>query len=248
MRRLLAVVAVALCLAGVIGYQVAASKEPPKQADARVFVPSPAFYLRFSPSFRTSLADVYYLSMVQYYGMHIKTDGRLDSLPAMLALVTELSPRFANAYHFGAFALLDAGFPQEAYDMLERGFKENPKDYRFPANLGFFAYRFGQGEAARRTAAKWYEQAAAIPGSPDYLPRLAAVMHAKGGETEKAVLTWGQVYAEGDKYARQKAVDGLNRVLPSEKQARIKALAPLAETMPREKLDRLVEELFEGYK
>ena len=25
---------------------------------------------------------------------------------------------------------------------------------------------------------------------------------------------WGQVYADGDKYARQKAVDGLERILP----------------------------------
>ena len=35
--------------------------------------PSPQFFLDFSPSFRTTIADAYWLQMIQYYGEHITT-------------------------------------------------------------------------------------------------------------------------------------------------------------------------------
>ena len=58
---------------------------------------------------------------------------------------------------------------------------------------------------------------------------------------------WGQVYADGDKYVRQKAVDDLERILPDDKEARMKALAPLVDTMPKDEFDQLIAELFKGY-
>ncbi len=87
----------------------------------------------------------------------------------MAELVTSLSPHFTRAYLFSAFALIDAGRPDVAYELLKKGFKENPDDWRFPAYLGFFAYRYGSGEDKDLVAARWYQKAAEIPGSPDYL-------------------------------------------------------------------------------
>jgi tetratricopeptide (TPR) repeat protein len=233
------------CAGVVVAYQVTRPDRAP--ADPRVFVPSPRFFEDFSPSFRTSIADAYYLSMVQYYGEHVVGDGQLDSLPQMVDLVTTLSPHFTRAYLFGAFALVDAGESEAAYAMLEKGFKENPSEWLIPALLGFFAYEYGEDADKNLTAAQWYERASAIPGSPDYLPRLAAALLAKGGEEEKAILMWGQAYRAGDKYARGKAVEGLERILPTDKEARMKALAPLVGTMPEAELNELIAELFEGY-
>jgi tetratricopeptide (TPR) repeat protein len=245
LRRVVAILVVLACAGVVVAYQVSRPARAP--ADPRVFVPSPKFFQDFSPSFRTSIADAYYLIMVQYYGEHVAGDGKLDSLPAMVDLVTTLSPHFTRAYLFGAFALIDAGRADVAYTVLQRGFKENPGDWHFPAYLGFFAYRYGEGETKNLVAAQWYEKAAAIPGSPDYLPRLAAALLAKGGEEEKAILMWGQAYLAGDKYARKKAVEGLERVLPKEKEARMRALAPLYETMPEADANALIAELFKAY-
>jgi hypothetical protein len=239
------VVVVVLCAGAVVAYQATRPARAP--ADARVFVPSPQFFLDFSPSLRTSLADYYYLSMVQYYGEHIKGDGRLDSLPQMVDLVTRLSPQFKRAYLFGAFALIDAGRPDIGYEVLKRGFRSNPGDYRFPSNLGFFIYRYGQGKEKDRAAAEWYQKAADIPGSPAYLKRLAAILLVKGGEDEKAIVLWGQVYEDGDRYMRQKAVDALDRILPTDKESRMKALAPLVGTMPKADLDSLIAQLFKDY-
>ncbi len=242
LRRALAVLVVLACAGGVVVFQ--ATRPATAPADPRVFVPSPQFFLDASPAFRTAVADAYYLLMVQYYGEHVKTDMRLDSLPAMVDLVTTLSPHFTRAYLFGAFALIDAGRPDVSYEILQRGWKENPGEWRFPAYAGFFVYRFGVGPKKDLVAAQWYERAAAVPGSPDYLPRLAARLAAKGGDEEKAVVMWGQAYLAGDRYARQKAVEGLEAILPKERQARLRALAPLLDTMPREELESLLAELF----
>jgi tetratricopeptide (TPR) repeat protein len=245
LRRVVAILLVLACAGVVVAYQVTRPARAP--ADPRVFVPSPQFFEDFSPSFRTSIADVYYLSMVQYYGEHVVGDGKLDSLPQMVELVTTLSPHFTRAYLFGAFALVDAGRTDAAYAMLERGFKENPDEWLLPTLLGFFAYQYGDGKDKNLIAAQWYEKAAEIPGTPDYLPRLAAALLSKGGDDEKAILMWGQAYLAGDKYARQKAVDGLERILPKEKEARMKAVAPLYETMPKADFDALIAELFKDY-
>jgi hypothetical protein len=244
-KRLLAVVLVVACAAGAVSYQVMHPSRAP--ASPRVFVPSPHFFTDFSPSFRTSIADAYYLFMVQYYGEHVNGDHRLDSLPAMVNLITTLSPHYTKAYIFGAFALMDAGHADLGYKLLQRGFKENPGDWHFPDYLGFFAYTFGKGAAKDKVVGDWYRKAAALPGSPPFVKQLAAAMLGKGGETEKAVLLWGQVYSAGDKYSQQKAVAGLDKILPADKAARMKALAPLYNTMPKDDFETLVAELFKGY-
>ena len=244
MRRVAAIVVVAACLSAVIGFQI--TREVNAAGNPRVFVPSPRFFEKLAPSFRTTIADAYWLGVVQYYGEHVDGDGRLDSLPAMLDVVTKLSPHFIEPYLFSTFALVDAGEPQMAYDVLERGFKANPRDWRLPFQLGFMAYTYGPKETKARAAAKWFAVAGKLPGSPPFVPRLAANMLARGGEREKAALMWGQIYTQGDKYARAKAVVGLEAILPPGNEARTKALVPLYRTMPRKDFNALVEDLVAG--
>lgn len=244
LRRALATALVLASATGVVAYQ--ATRPSRAAAGPRVFVPSPRFFLDFSPSFRTTIADAYYLAMVQYYGEHVKSDGRLDSLPEMVDLVTRLSPHFSRAHLFGAFALIDAGHPEIGYEVLKRGFEANPRDWRYPAYLAYFVYAFADNKDKDQIAADYYRQAAAISGSPAYLKRLAATLLGKGGETEKAITMWGQVYLAGDKYSRRKVVEGLDRILPQDEEARKAAVARLRDTMPRKEFEALVGELFEG--
>jgi hypothetical protein len=244
-RVVFAFVALA-CVAAVIGFQV--TRPVKASSDPRVFVPSPHFYEMLSPSYRTSIADLYWLGIVQYYGEHIDGDRRLDSLPAMLDLVTALSPRFIEPYLFSTFALADAGQPQTAYDLLERGYKANPRNWRLPYQLGFLAYTYGKDKKKKaRTAAKWFTIASGLPGRPAFIPRLAAGMLLRGGEREKAILMWGPIYTDGDKFAREKAVASLDYLLPKGKEARMKAVVPLYQTMPKQAFEELLAELFKDY-
>ena len=123
-------------------------------------MPSPKFFLDFSPSFRTSIADAYYLDIVQYYGEYMKA-GRLSSMPAMANLITQLSPHFLRPYEFAAFALVDAGKPELGAKLLEQGFRENPGQWGFLALRAFFAYQYGTGTKAQNAlqAAAWYRKA-----------------------------------------------------------------------------------------
>jgi tetratricopeptide (TPR) repeat protein len=243
-RRTVLAVLVAACLAGVVGYQV--TRPDQTGGSPRVFVPSATFFEDFSPSFKTSIADAYFLYMVQYYGEHIKADGRLDSQGDLVELVTHLSPRFIKAYEFGAFALLDAGEGAKAYEILQRGVQANPGEWRLPALAGFLVYTYGRGDDKDKIAAEWYAKAGAIEGSPAYLDRLAAVITAKGGETEKAALMWGQIYADGDKYSREKAVAALGELLSSDPARRAEELAALRQTMSAERFDKLSWALLGG--
>ncbi len=185
LRRVLVVIVVLACAVGVVAYQATRPARAP--ASPRVFVPSPKFFEDFSPSFRTSIADAYYLYMVQYYGEH------RERRPAL-----RFAARHARSHHHAepalhARLLLRGLRPHRrgsartsAYEMLKRGFAANPSDWHFPAYLGFFAYAYGQQARTRtRVAAAWYEQAAAIPGRPAYIPRLAADLLGKGGESEE---------------------------------------------------------------
>ena len=255
LRRAALVVIVCISLAAVVAFQ-ATRPVTKRGGNPHPFVPEAKFYEEFSPSYRTSIADVYWLGIIQYYGEHIKGDGRLDSLGAMLDLVTTLSPRFKRPYLFGSLALTDVAAPpnqpgkwvQAGYDLLKRGFHANPGDWHFPVQLGFFAYNYG-GSGAKKylVAAYWYERARKIPGRPDYVPTIIAALRAKGGERSTAVLLWAQIYGQGDKYSRQKALKALDTLLPIDKQARMKAVAKLKPYMSARRFDQLILGLFKAY-
>jgi hypothetical protein len=235
---------VALCVGVVIGYQSA--RPAAATPNPVVFVPSPGFYRNFSPGVRATVADAYWLYTIQYYGEHLKSDHKLDSLPAMVRLVTTLSPHFRNAYFFGAFAMLDVGRPDVAYALLQQGFAANRDDWRFPFYLGFFAYTYASGAHKDEVAAQWYAQAARLPGAPSFVPRLAAELATQGSERQTAIDLWTQVYCQGDKYAQQKAVSALDELLPKDKVAREKAVAALAGVVPHAMFNQFVADLFQS--
>lgn len=244
-RRIAALALVAACLAVVIGYQ--STRPAAATADPIVFVPSSTVYKHLPPSAKVTLADAYWLTTIQYYGEHVNSDNRLDSLPAMVRLVADLSPHFKEAYFFGSFAMADAGQPGAGYALLEKGFAANPRDWRFPSDLGFFAHRYGSGPHKDSAASQWYADAARLPGAPPLLLRLAAELATKANSRQTAIDLWTQAYTQGDKYQRQKAVTALDQLLPADKIAREKAVAGLESAVPKGLFAQFVADLFQGY-
>jgi hypothetical protein len=245
-RRIATLALLAGCIAAVIGYQF--TRPAAAGPDAVVFVPSSSVYRHLSPSARATLADVYWLSTIQYYGDRLTFDKRLDSLPAMVRLVTDLSPHFKEAYFFGSFAMVDAGQPAAGYALLQKGFATNPRDWRFPSDLGFFAYRYASGPNRDSVAARWYADAARLPGAPPLMFRLAAELATKANSKQTAIDLWTQVYAQGDNYQREKAVTALDKLLPAGKIAREKAVAGLENAVPKGLFAQFVADLFQGYR
>ncbi len=241
-RRLGFALVLVVCAAAVVGFQL--TRPEKGLSDPRPYVPSPELYTYLPAGLRPAVADAYWLGVIQYYGEHVVSDGILDSLPGMLELVTDLSPGFVRAYLFGAPALLfDMGEGQAAFELLKKGREANPDEWRIPALMGLFVYQYAADEDKALIAARLYREAAAMPGAPPYLSRLAARLTQKGGERQTAVLLWGQAYAEGDEYSREKAVEALDELLPADAGEREAALRELAGHMPPEQFERLAEEL-----
>jgi len=243
-RRILLVLIFVACALVVVGYQ---ATRPAKSASSpRVFVPSAQFFTDFSPSFRTTIADAYWLRTVQYYGEHVTGDRRFDSLWPMLDLVTRLSPHFVRPYRFGAFALLEAGRPDLGYELLKRGHDANPNEYALLTHLGFFVYTYGSNPDKDVLAAEWYQKASELPGAPDWVARVAARLLTKGGERQKATMQWAQIYGDGDQYSRDRALVELDSLLPVDPAARQREVAVLAEFVPPYLFDEFSRALLGG--
>ena len=251
LRRVAGIVVLGACLAAVSVYQL--SRPVSVAGDSRVFVPSPELYKKLPESWRVTVADAYWLYLIQYYGEHYAGDYEFESLPELLDLITELSPRWDRPYLFGAYAMLDMdkgrGDPAAGYDYLLRGYEENPDNYLFPFNLAIFAYWFGdrlpqlEGQDPNTTAARYMEEAAALPGAPPYSARLAAALYGRGDDRSKAAAVWAQVYDSGDEYSRKKAVQALDEILPSDPASRADWLDALGEYMTAEGHADLVRDL-----
>ena len=241
-RRVLTAALAALCVVVVVGYQM--TRPVQAKSDPKVFVPAPDAFDVLPSGFRVTLAHAYWLYMVQYYGEHLKTDYRFDSLPQIADLVVSLSPKFRQAYISGAFALIDAGRPDLSYKLLKRGFEQFPDDWHFPHYIGFFLYTFADDKKeGARQAGEWYAKSAELPDAPAWTERIAADLLSKGGEIKASLLLWAQVYADGDKYSRDRAVTEMNLVLPEDPDKRMAQLEKLRGDVSEDVYTALVKAL-----
>ena len=103
-----------------------------------------------------------------------------------LETITDLDPYFWDAYLF-AEALLawDAGDYRAANDLLLKGRKYRPNDYRLPYYLGFNHYYFLKDN---KNGARFLMEASRLPGSPSLLATLAARLSAYDSDYQIGIL------------------------------------------------------------
>ncbi len=132
----------------------------------------------FAFGFRAFLGDLAWLSAVQVASPLRMTAADFDRLYVLLRAATNFDPRFVVPYILGGLVLGGSpGHVHEALDILGRGAKTHPTDWRFPFYIGYTRY-FSLGDPLE--AAKALEKAAGLPHSPSYLPLLASRMFAEG--------------------------------------------------------------------
>ena len=193
--------------------------QPRGSGDARVFVPSPRFYREaLAGASARSIADAYWLydDPVLRRAPETATSASTPSRP-MLDLVTTLSPHFKQAYFFGR---LRSARRRPTGHRLRSPQARLPREPRRLALPGLprasSSTPSAASETRSRSAAQWYEKAARCPAHLPSVPRLAAALCSRrADEREKAIAMWAQVYGQGDKYSREKAVTALERLLPT---------------------------------
>jgi len=135
--------------------------------------------------FRNFLADTAWLQAVQIAGDLRMTRKAYDRLAVLIETVTNLDPKFAVPYLMGGVVLGDSpDHAHKALEILERGVRHHPSDWRFPFYIGYLRY-FSLGDPAE--GGKALEGASRLPDSPPYLPLLAARMLAEGRKPETAL-------------------------------------------------------------
>ncbi len=187
--RALAVIALTVLAAGSVALQAARDRRYAPAADeARLlYLRSGAIASRLALEYDALAADVYWIRAVLHYGgdrLEPRAAGRYDLLYPLLDLSTTLDPQFQIAYRFGAVFLAEQppggpGRVDLAEALLRKGMAASPERWQYPHDLGFLHYWQQQDF---KTAAMWFERAAALPDAPEWLGPVAAGMLARGGE------------------------------------------------------------------
>ena len=193
-------VLLAALLAGGVGSQVVLDARPvPSVAERSVtWVRSPEIMRRLALGFDDLLADVYWIRAVQYYGntkLSTAENKNYELLYPLLDMTTTLDPRFNVAYRFGAI-LLSEGHPNGPADpdaaiaLLRKGIRATPERWQYYHDAGFVEYWWRHDP---RAASTWMLDASKQPGSPSWLPPVAASFLAEGGARDSARALWTEL-------------------------------------------------------
>jgi tetratricopeptide (TPR) repeat protein len=168
---------------------------------------------RLSFGYTGILADIYWMRAIQYFGENVaKTLEQLDKnrllsvqsesdlLYHYFDIITDLDPRFVNAYRYGGTFLADPppiglGDIEKGTALFDKGRKNNPTNYHLPLEEAFIYYLYAKDY---ERAAELFKEASQKPGLSDFrrasLEGMAASSHSKGGNRELSRQIWKEIY------------------------------------------------------
>ena len=176
-------------------------------------ISSPTVVKPMSLEYAPLVAAIYWTRAVQYYGEKHRLHQRgLDLLWPLLNIATTLDPHLLVAYRFGSIFLSDkpplgAGRPDLGVQLLERGIKANPDEWRLYQDLGN-VYYFDMQDYTKASAA--FEEGSKNPKAYIWMKVLAAKIAADGESPQTSYFLWQQVYDSAtDPAIKQNAADHL---------------------------------------
>jgi tetratricopeptide (TPR) repeat protein len=152
---------------------------------------------KMSLEYAPLMGAIYWTRAVQYYGEKLQLRERnLDLLWPLLDIATTLDPHLLVAYHFGSAFLSDkpprgAGRPDLAVELLERGLKANPDEWRLYQDLGN-VYYFDAKDYLKASQA--FAEGSKNPKAYIWMKVMAAKIAAEGESPETSYFLWQQVY------------------------------------------------------
>lgn len=152
---------------------------------------------RMSLEYAPLVGAIYWTRVVQYFGeKHRLHDRNLELLWPLLDIATTLDPQLLVAYRFGSAFLSDkpprgAGRPDLAVELLERGLKANPEEWRLYQDLGN-VYYFDAKDYLK--ASRAFEEGSKNPNAYIWMKVMAAKIAGEGSSPETSYFLWQQVY------------------------------------------------------
>lgn len=133
------------------------------------------------------LADGIYLWAIQYYSNYEREHRQRYVEHIFGDVITELDPRYVDAYWLGALIMIVENHDLEAgLRLLEKGMERNPEQWILPYLAAWECYH---GKQYARAAA-FFAHAAAIPEAPAVVRRMRAGMLTRLGSTRESLALW----------------------------------------------------------
>lgn len=157
---------------------------------------SGSFMKKMSLEYAPLMGAIYWTRAVQYFGEKRRLRQRsYELLWPLLDIATTLDPQLVVAYRFGSTFLSDkglgAGRPDLGVQLLERGLKANPDEWRLYQDLGN-VYYFDMKDYPKASAA--FAEGSENPRAYIWMKVMAAKIAAEGESLETSYFLWQQVY------------------------------------------------------
>lgn len=181
-----------------------------RRQEELLYYPSGPAVRRAALGHTSSMADLAWLRAIQYYGEHKKGDRKFDMMGHIFEIITDLDPRFENAYIFGGLVTAeDAGDPVRGVRLMEKGVRNNPESWRLAFETGFVSYVTGDHAGA----ARHFQRAVGLPGAPEKAMRFAAFAAGRAGDRTAAASLW-KLFAgtTTNSEMREKAMKAIKRL------------------------------------
>ncbi len=162
-----------------------------KEKDIFLALPKSTTLKIISLNYRNFVADMICLWAIQFYGKrHI--NNRYNFLEMVFNLITDINPHYISFYKLGSWimALERRDIPM-ATKLLEKGFKNNPKEWILIFDAGFYYYKYIKDY---QTAKKYFETAANVKNAPKReIMNLANHSTYMSGNLEQAWKVWENI-------------------------------------------------------
>lgn len=164
---------------------------------------------KISLGYEELIADIYWLRVLQYFGNTKLKDQDPDKLYKYFDILTDLDPKFVNAYRFGATFIGELppyglGDLESGLLLLDKGRKNNPYDYKLPLEQAFLYYLYTTDYSK---AAELFEEASEKPDLGKVrrasMKGMAANARLKGGQRGMAKKIWKYIYETNQSEGRK---------------------------------------------
>jgi tetratricopeptide (TPR) repeat protein len=172
-----------------------------RSIEETLYFPSSALR-RISLGYDDLLADIYWLRALQYFGGTRFVDADSGHLYKYFDILTDLDPKFVNAYRFGGSFLaeprpLGLGDVGNGMKLFDKGRMNNPDNFRIPLEQGFVYYL---NLKDYEKASELFGEASDKPGLSDlrraHLKGMSASALAKGGNRDLSRRIWEYIYED----------------------------------------------------
>lgn len=171
---------------------------------------SPKILKIMALGFDEFVADIYWIRSLQYFFGENLAGRDINTAYKYFDIITELDPKFVNAYRYGGTFISDPppiglGMLELGSKLFDKGRKNNPENFRIPLEQGFQYFIYSND---KEKAAQLFMEASEKPGLSKKrklsLKGMSASALRDSGNNDLAISIWKDIYKNSTSEARKK--------------------------------------------